>query len=115
MAPLRDVPKNQPRQVAIEAVYQIGIILSHALTRKRFVARLKADTKLAYQHQATSKALDILTAPQRAEGAPVTELSPEVRNSYLVQLGNLVPPDESPPLISEADIEAALRELRELV
>jgi hypothetical protein len=115
LAPLLDVLKNEPRKVAIEAVYQIGIILSHTLTRKSFIARMKSDTKLAYQRKATSKALEMLTALQQAEGAQVTELSPEVRNSYLVRPGDLIPPDESPTLISEADIEAALRELRELV
>ena len=115
MAPLRDVLKDQPRKVAIEAVYQIGIILGHALTRKRFLARMKVDTRLPYQRKATAKALDMLTALQRAEGATVAELSPDVRNSYLVQLGDLIPPDDSPTLISEADIEAAFRELRELV
>jgi|SRR5580700_9970044 hypothetical protein len=115
MAPLRAVLKDQPRKVVIEAVYQIGIILSHALTRKRFLARMKADAKLDYQRKATAKALDMLTVLQRAEGRTVTELSPEVRNSYLMQLGELIPPDESPTLISEADIEAALQELREFV
>jgi hypothetical protein len=76
---------------------------------------MKAETRLAYQREATSKAMEMLTALERAEGAPVTAFSPDVRNSYLVRLGDLIPPDDSPTLISEADIEAALREVREVV
>ena len=115
MAPLRAVLRGQPRNVAIEAVYQIGIVLSHRFTWERFLARTKAETKLPYQHEAIDRVLEMLTALERAEGAPITALPAEIRNSYLVKLGDLIPPDESPALISEADIEAALKELREAV
>src|SRR6185312_16052254 len=107
MTRLRDVLKGQHRDVVIEAVYLFGIILSQGLTAQRFGARMKVEYSPPNQGQAIEAVME------QMEDAPVSALSPETRDSYARRLGELIPTDQSPALISEADIEATLRELRD--
>jgi len=113
MTRLRDVLKGQHRDVVIEAVYLFGIILSQGLTAQRFGARMKVEYSPPNQGQAIERVMEMLAVLEQMEDAPVSALSPETRDSYARRLGELIPTDQSPALISEADIEATLRELRD--
>jgi|GEM_PF-2644846 len=113
LTPLKAILKGQPRNVAIEAVYQLGHILSHRFTWDEFVARTPAETKkMPYQTEALHWVKDMVAAIERTEGAPIPDLPEDVRVAYGWCLNGLIPPDTSPRRVRQEDIDAFFREAR---
>jgi len=115
LEPLRQALGDQSRDVAIEAVYQTGIILRHALNKEEFLARTKIQTKMPYQEFAIERVLDMVDALEREEGSAVEELPSDVRDAYIRRLGELVPPDPNAIPVTDPKVQAMLKDLREFV
>ncbi len=112
LTPLKAILKGQPRNVAIEAVYQLGHILSHRFSWDEFVARTGTGNKMPYQTEALDWVRDMVAVIERTEGAPVPDLPKDVRVAYGRCLNGLIPPDTSPRLVRQEDVDAFFREAR---
>jgi hypothetical protein len=108
VAPLLDLLRAQPRAVAVEAAYFLGIAMSHLLTRARLLDRMGAEEAVPYRKPALDLAMEMVSAIERIEGAEIAKLSLKTAS----QLAELIFDTGDTDRANAADVDAALRELQ---
>jgi|HubBroStandDraft_5_1064220.scaffolds.fasta_scaffold1177138_1 hypothetical protein len=112
VAPLLDLLRAQPRAVAVEAAYFLGIAMSHLLTRARLLDRMGAEEAVPYRKPALDLAMEMVSAIERIEGAEIAKLSLKTRMAYASQLAELIFDTGDTDRANAAHVDAALRELQ---
>jgi hypothetical protein len=112
IAPVLRQLQQQPRSVAIEAAYLLLRLMTHGLTRERFLAQADVELRLPYQRQALSIAMDLVSLIEGQEQTDIHVLSGQRRAAYAAHLTHaILNADDIVDHIRPEQDDAALREL----
>jgi hypothetical protein len=112
IAPVLQHLQRQPQPVAIEAAYLLLRLVTHGLTRERFLAQADAELTLPYQRQALSLAMQLVSLIEAQERVDIQLLSGKRRAAYATHLTHaILNADDAVDHIKPEQIDAELREL----
>ncbi len=112
IAPVLQGLQRQSRPVAIEAAYLLLRLVTHRLTRERFLAQADAELTLPYQRQALNLAMELVSLIEAQERVDIQVLSGQRRAAYAAHLTHtILHADDDVDHIRPEQIDAELREL----
>jgi hypothetical protein len=112
IAPVLQHLRSQPRPVAVEAAYLLLRLVTHGLTRERFLAQADAELTLPYQRQALNLAMELVSLIEVQERVDIQILSGPRRAAYAAHLTHaILNAEDDVDRVKPEQIDAELREL----